>query len=122
MDAIYVEAKRSIVQNTTSIPLYFYGLLVVLGWNEFMAILNRPLLFIGLILLVSGVYIAYNTQTLGPIISVLQAMLDQTKKVAKERLRELVAEDGVPVKSQIPKESKENIELDSLDDKGKKLE
>ncbi|GMF61524.1 unnamed protein product [[Candida] boidinii] len=51
MDAIYVEAKRSIVQNTTSIPLYFYGLLVVLGWNEFMAVLNRPLLFIALILL-----------------------------------------------------------------------
>lgn len=36
-DGIYVEAKRSAIGGMTQIPLYFYGLLVALGWNEILA-------------------------------------------------------------------------------------
>lgn len=36
-DGVYVEAKRSAVGGMTQIPLYFYGLLLVLGWNEILA-------------------------------------------------------------------------------------
>ena len=36
-DGVYVEAKRSAIGGMTQIPLYFYGLLLALGWNEIVA-------------------------------------------------------------------------------------
>ena len=36
-DGVYVEAKRSAIGGMTQIPLYFYGLLLLLGWNEIVA-------------------------------------------------------------------------------------
>lgn len=42
-DAFYVEAKRSIVSSIAQIPMWMYGVLVLLGWNEAMFILFNPL-------------------------------------------------------------------------------
>ena len=45
-DGVYVEAKRSAIGGMTQVPLYFYGLLLALGWNEIVAgetILSLPL-------------------------------------------------------------------------------
>lgn len=36
-DGVYVEAKRSAIGGITQVPLYFYGILLVLGWNEIVA-------------------------------------------------------------------------------------
>jgi protein SEY1 len=36
-DGVYVEAKRSAIGGMTQVPLYFYGLLLALGWNELWA-------------------------------------------------------------------------------------
>jgi len=36
-DGVYVEAKRSAIGGMTQVPLYFYGLLLALGWNEIWA-------------------------------------------------------------------------------------
>jgi protein SEY1 len=36
-DGVYVEAKRSAIGGVAQVPLYFYGLLLALGWNEIMA-------------------------------------------------------------------------------------
>lgn len=36
-DGVYVEAKRSALGGVTQVPLYFYGLLLALGWNEIVA-------------------------------------------------------------------------------------
>lgn len=36
-DGVYVEAKRSAIGGITQVPLYFYGLLLALGWNEIYA-------------------------------------------------------------------------------------
>ena len=33
-DGVFVEAKRSAIGGVTQVPLYFYGLLLALGWNE----------------------------------------------------------------------------------------
>lgn len=42
-DGVYVEAKRSAIGGMTQVPLYFYGILVALGWNEIIA--GKYLLF-----------------------------------------------------------------------------
>lgn len=36
-DGVYIEAKRSAIGGMTQVPLYFYGLLLALGWNEIVA-------------------------------------------------------------------------------------
>lgn len=36
-DGVYVEAKRGAIGGMTQVPLYFYGLLLALGWNEIVA-------------------------------------------------------------------------------------
>ena len=36
-DGVYVEAKRGAIGGVAQIPLYFYGILLALGWNEIMA-------------------------------------------------------------------------------------
>lgn len=51
-DAAYVEAKRSMVSSVAQVPLWMYGALAVLGWNEAMAILFNPIYFA--LLLVAG--------------------------------------------------------------------
>jgi hypothetical protein len=43
-DGVYVEAKRSAIGGMTQVPLYFYGLLLALGWNEIVAGKHRFLL------------------------------------------------------------------------------
>ncbi|KAG7890931.1 hypothetical protein KL936_002215 [Ogataea polymorpha] len=92
MDAIYIEAKRSVMANTTSIPFWMYALVLVLGWNEFMAVLRNPLLFMLLIILATGAYFAHYMGLLRPMLSVAGATFKHTKTVAKQKLRELVEE------------------------------
>lgn len=44
-DATFVEAKRSMVSSVAKIPVWIYGAMVVLGWNEAMAVLFNPIYF-----------------------------------------------------------------------------
>ena len=53
-DAAYVEAKRSMVSSVAQIPLWMYGVLVALGWNEAMAVLFNPLYFAMLLVLAAS--------------------------------------------------------------------
>lgn len=53
-DAAYVEAKRSMVSSVAQIPLWMYGVLVVLGWNEAMTVLFNPLYFAMLLILAAS--------------------------------------------------------------------
>ena len=36
-DGVYIEAKRSAIGGMTQVPLYFYAILLALGWNEIVA-------------------------------------------------------------------------------------
>jgi protein SEY1 len=53
-DAYYVEAKRSTVSSVAQIPVWMYGVLIVLGWNEAMVVLFNPLYFAMLLLLLAS--------------------------------------------------------------------
>lgn len=50
-DAAYVEAKRSMVSSVAQVPIWMYGALAVLGWNEAMAVLFNPLYFAMILIL-----------------------------------------------------------------------
>lgn len=89
-DAKYVETKRSIIQHVTQIPYYIYLVILVLGWNEFMAILRNPFFFTMLVVLGAGTYIMYQMKLLGPAIIVAQRAFDESLTVGKQKLLELL--------------------------------
>jgi hypothetical protein len=56
-DAAFVEAKRSMVSSVAQVPLWMYGALVVLGWNEAMSVLFNPLYFAMILILGASAYV-----------------------------------------------------------------
>ena len=69
-DAYYVEAKRSTVSSVAQIPLWMYGVLVVLGWNEAMVVLFNPLYFTFLLVCLGAAYVVFHLGLTGPIMSI----------------------------------------------------
>lgn len=82
-DAVFVEAKRSTISSVAQIPLYFYGLLLALGWNEIWAVLRSPLYFIFLLAACGVGYIVYTLNLWGPIARVGNAMSQQAMDIGK---------------------------------------
>lgn len=90
-DAYYVEAKRSTVSSVASIPLWMYGVLVVLGWNEFMVVLFNPLYFAMLAVLGATGYIILQLGLLGPILQISRKVIAEARQIATDRLRDAFA-------------------------------
>lgn len=122
MDAKFVETKRLIIQHVTQIPYYIYLVIVVLGWNEFMAIIRNPFFFSLLLLLGAGVYVMYTLNLLKPTMVVAQRLVDEGVAVGKQRLKEFLVDDhethahnlGRISGQRRAEEKPEEIELDDL--------
>lgn len=93
VDAQFVESKRGIVQHVTQIPYYIYLIIVILGWNEFMAIIRNPLFFSLVLILGATVYGLYTMNLLNPTIVVIQRLANEVIIMAKEKLREVLIDD-----------------------------
>jgi hypothetical protein len=87
-DAYYVEAKRSTVSSIAQVPLWMYGVMVALGWNEFLAVVRSPLYFTFLLLCLAGAYIVYRLNLAGPLTSVGKAVGREVHRIADEQLRQ----------------------------------
>ncbi|PVH16890.1 uncharacterized protein CXQ87_004448 [Candidozyma duobushaemuli] len=92
-DAKFVETKRSIMQSVTQIPLWVYVVIVVLGWNEFMAVLRNPFFFTLLVMFGAGGYILWHMGLLGPSMMVAQRAFDEAVAVGKTKLREILIDE-----------------------------
>ncbi|ODH33142.1 protein SEY1 [Paracoccidioides brasiliensis] len=89
-DGVYVEAKRSAIGGITQVPLYFYGLLLALGWNEIVAVLRNPAYFLLLFVCAVTAYVTYQLNLWGPIIKMTEAASQQALMEGKRRLREFL--------------------------------
>ncbi|KAF7305921.1 Protein SEY1 [Mycena chlorophos] len=87
-DAYYVEAKRSTVASIAQIPYWMYGVLVVLGWNEAMAVLFNPLYFAFLLIALASAYAIVQLGLVGPLLSITRTVGGEIQKQASNRLRE----------------------------------
>ncbi|KAF8595084.1 root hair defective 3 GTP-binding protein [Ceratobasidium sp. AG-I] len=100
-DAYYVEAKRSTVSSVAQIPVWMYGVLVVLGWNEAMVVIFNPLYFAFLVMTLAGLWIVIQLNLAGPIIAVMRTVGGEVQRQAGNRLREhfqqpIAVENGKP--------------------------
>jgi hypothetical protein len=89
-DGVYVEAKRSAIGGMTQVPLYFYGLLLALGWNEIIAVLRNPAYFFLLFVCAIGAYITYQLNLWGPMLKMTEAASQQALVEGKRRLRDFL--------------------------------
>ncbi|KAL5523821.1 SEY1 [Sanghuangporus baumii] len=87
-DAYYVEAKRSTVSSIAQIPTWMYGVLVVLGWNEAMAILFNPMYFTFLLCAVATAWIVIKVGLAGPLMQLTGTLANEVKRQVTQRLRE----------------------------------
>jgi hypothetical protein len=96
-DAAYVEAKRSMVSSVAQIPMWMYGLLVVLGWNEAMAVLFNPLYFALLVVALASAYIIFQLGLAGPLMQLIGTVVGEARRIGTQKLREaLVQPDEQP--------------------------
>ncbi|EPT04585.1 hypothetical protein FOMPIDRAFT_1113360 [Fomitopsis schrenkii] len=112
-DAYYVEAKRSTVSSVAQIPYWMYGVLVVLGWNEAMAVLFNPLYFAMLALLLGFAYISIQLGLVGPMMQVGRTLGNEVYRQADTRLREHFAQPALaqPVRARGNSSDEGNQEL-----------
>ncbi|KAL5594037.1 hypothetical protein BROUX41_001089 [Berkeleyomyces rouxiae] len=123
-DGVYVEAKRGALGGVAMVPWYFYGLMLALGWNEIFMVLRNPILFLLMLLIAGGTYLAYMLNMLGPIMQMANAAATQGVDLGKERLRDFIANSdtarsaiGMPAAA-----AADDIALQDLDGRGKKAE
>ncbi|CAD6451757.1 b58e7377-7261-499a-a9c5-c074dc576076 [Sclerotinia trifoliorum] len=124
-DGVYVEAKRSAIGGVAQVPLYFYGLLLALGWNEIVAVLRNPIYFVFLILCGVAGYVTYTLNLWGPIIRMLNAASTQGVEIGKEKLREFlkdseVGRQALGMQGRDAGDS-DSISLNTLDSRGKRV-
>ncbi|RDA93173.1 hypothetical protein CP533_3161 [Ophiocordyceps camponoti-saundersi (nom. inval.)] len=135
-DGVYVEAKRSAIGGVAQVPWYFYALLMALGWNEFYMVLRNPFLFILLIMMAGGTYVAYTLNLLGPMMQMGNAAVNQGVDIAKQQLRDFIANSeaakqalAIPASSSSPSSTSNgsrgttaaDLRMDTLDRRGKKM-
>ncbi|RKU42951.1 Protein sey1 [Coniochaeta pulveracea] len=123
-DGVYVEAKRSAIGGITQVPLYFYAVLLVLGWNEIVMVLRNPILFLLLILFAGGGFVAYNLNLLGPMLQMANAATSQGLEIGKAKLRDFL-ENNETARQALAMPARgdtDSVSLDSLDSRGKKRE
>ncbi|KAJ2516617.1 Dynamin-like GTPase that mediates homotypic ER fusion [Coemansia sp. RSA 1939] len=66
-DALYLEAKRAMVATQSHVPAWVLVLLVVLGWNEAMAILFNPLYLVLAALVGGSAFVIHSLGLWGPV-------------------------------------------------------
>lgn len=88
--AVFMEAKRAqeAAKITTKIPPWVFILIVILGWNELLAVLRNPLLFLLTVVVVPLLYVGYTLDAptvLGPAVrATINPLLDQAKAMIND--------------------------------------
>lgn len=122
-DAAFIDAKRATVAMTTSIPIWFIALAVILGWNEFLTIVSNPLLTFSLILGAGVAYGVWYGGLSGPVFEVIKASVTEFWKQAMTKVQAMEAYEraGVVVDRLIRSERRERdvgrevpIELENM--------
>ncbi|KAK0612814.1 RHD3/Sey1 [Bombardia bombarda] len=120
-DGVYVEAKRSAIGGMTQVPLYFYAILLVLGWNEIVMVLRNPFLFVLILVMGGGTYVAYTLNLLGPMMQMANAASNQAVEIGKAKLRDFLENNEMARQAiAMPSRSDTGISMDTLDSRGKK--
>jgi len=82
-DTVFLEAKNSTISSISQIPPWFYVLLLVLGWNELMAVLRNPMLMVLFVIMAGGGWLVVQAGMVGPMLKIGNAMVEQSVEIAR---------------------------------------
>jgi energy-converting hydrogenase Eha subunit E len=128
-DAFYLEAKRSVVATQAKVPYWVGVALVILGWNEFLAVITNPLYLMVAAMVGVPMIAMWYLDMLGLVETIAWKVYDQGYKLAMDKLKETMdkREGEKPQPQRQPQQyppryesiSKDegDIELSSLDKK-----
>ncbi|KAI9182954.1 Dynamin-like GTPase that mediates homotypic ER fusion [Blastocladiella emersonii ATCC 22665] len=94
-DAMYTDAKRSVVATQAHIPRWLLGVMVVLGWNEFVELLRSPMLLLFLIFLGAVGFVVYATGMSGPLMVVGSRVGAEVARQVGEKVHEATGGRGI---------------------------
>ncbi len=75
------------VSSISQIPTWIYAVLVVLGWNEFVAVLRNPIYFTFLVLAAAGAAVTVQLGMTGPVTAVIRGVFNEVVKTVNDQLR-----------------------------------
>ena len=85
-----------------------------------LVVLRNPFLFVLIILMGGGTYVAYNLNLLGPMMQMTNAAFNQAAEIGKEKLRDFL-ENNETARAAIAMPARDkDIGLDRLNSRGKK--
>ena len=87
-----------------------YGVMLVLGWNEMMAVLSSPVYFAFLLVLIASAYVVWRLNLSGPLLSVGRAVVREVHRLADDMLRSHFSQ-SVPAQQVRHEPKSEEIEL-----------
>jgi len=100
--ATFMDAKRSVINTQAHVPPWMILVTMVLGWNEFMALVTNPIYFLLFMILGGGGYALYAT-----------GLAEPAKRMALEYGREFgeqVREKGGPALSEAVSVAKSSVQ------------
>lgn len=110
LDVSFTEAKRSVIFSSAQIPPWVFLLLVILGWNEAVAVLSNPLYFAISLAGLLGFYVLSATGLWGPA----KNMVVQRSRQFSRNISEAVDGTGLSAGSVLEKaRSVTNAALDA---------
>lgn len=75
-EVMFLDAKRALVSGTGPIPIWVIILLVVLGWNEFVAIVSSPIYLLLTLIIISSLFIAHHLHLSGPLMNFVYSLMN----------------------------------------------
>ncbi|ORZ32888.1 root hair defective 3 GTP-binding protein [Catenaria anguillulae PL171] len=94
-DALYMEAKRSVVSSSAHVPRWVLAVIAVLGYNEFMSIIRNPFLLLLLILMAAIGFVIYATGMAGPAQAVAMRVGKDVARQVGERVMDVTGGRGI---------------------------
>jgi len=84
-------------------------------------VIRNPFLFVLLIMMAGGLYVAYTLNLIGPMLQMANAATNQGVEIGKQKLREfLESSDTARQAIGMPGRDSDSISLDTLDSRGKR--
>lgn len=74
-ETMFLDAKRSLVSGSSSIPAWIIILLIILGWNEFVAIISSPLYLFLTLTFLSALFIIHHLNLGGPLMTIVHTVI-----------------------------------------------
>ncbi|KAJ2237338.1 Dynamin-like GTPase that mediates homotypic ER fusion [Coemansia sp. RSA 485] len=125
-DALYLEAKRSMVATQSQVPMWMIALLVFLGWNEAMTVLFNPLYLVLVAMLGGTAFVIHSLGLWGPVFRAANGMagmandqvhhflVEAVNRTEPVKAKRTMSSSSLGANSRARKGSAENIEMEAL--------